>query len=69
MSRHEITFNVEALRERIPPRGAAALARSIGITKGTMSKYLNGTKSPSLRTAVALARVLDLSVEQLVSSG
>lgn len=45
----------------------AALANEAGISVQTISAYENGTKSPSLATAIDLSNVLGISLDELCS--
>lgn len=43
-----------------------ALSSKTGITQSTLSAYINGKASPTIRTAIKIAKALDCSVDELV---
>lgn len=45
------------------------LAESTGLSKGTISSYINKRKMPGIRAIINIAYELDLSVEELIDFG
>lgn len=43
-----------------------ALSSKTGITQSTLSTYINGKASPTIRKAIKIAKALDCSVDELV---
>ena len=44
----------------------AELSRRSGLTEAAISRYLSGDRQPTLEAGAALARALDMSVDQLL---
>ena len=42
-----------------------SLAKKAGVTASTMCKYVNGDREPGVRTAIRMARMLGVTVEEL----
>lgn len=40
-------------------------ARQVGVTQVAMSRYCNGTRTPRLKTAVQMANILCMDIEDL----
>ena len=45
-----------------------AISNLTGIDKSNLSKYLRGTKSPTLRTLIKVSKALNIETADLVSS-
>ena len=61
----------QRLRELIDSRGKLIqqVAEETGISKITMSRYLNGHRDPDLKYVVALARYFGVSVDWILGLG
>ena len=44
------------------------LAKVIGISEGTVSKYCNGTSEPDYKTLIDIAKFLNVSVDRILNS-
>lgn len=63
-------LNAEALRTKAREAGATSqreIARLSGVDEGALSRLLDGTRSPSLETVVALAAAFGGPIEDLLT--
>lgn len=44
------------------------LAKVIGISEGTVSKYCNGSSEPDYKTLIDIAKFLNVSVDRILNS-
>lgn len=44
------------------------LAKAIGISEGTVSKYCNGSSEPDYKTLIDIAKFLNVSVDRILNS-
>ena len=56
--------NLKALR-RAKNVGQAELAKTIGVSKGIISLWENGLRSPTLPSLIALAKYFEVSLDYL----
>ena len=62
-----MTFK-ERLKSAIDHKGMTqkSLAQVVGITEASMSRYMNGSREPSLKAVVKMSDVLDVSTDWLL---
>lgn len=57
-----------SLKSLLEKRGITqrSLAKKLKTTEATVSRYTSGNRTPNVETAVAIAEILDVSMDQLV---
>ncbi len=64
---NKATF-AQSLKKLLEKRGMTqrTLAEKLGTTEVTVSRYTSGQRTPNVETTVAIAEVLNVSIDQLV---